>query len=111
MGSLSGLARPVDTALYRLAQEALTNAARHAPSATRVAIEVRREGATVRLRVTDDGRTEPGARPQPGFGLIGMAERAQLLGGSLTAGPAAAGGGWVVEAVLPVETRSVETPS
>lgn len=101
-GALSRLARPVDAALYRLAQESLTNAVRHARSATRVGIQVRREGDAVRLRVSDDGRTEPGPAPEPGFGLRGMAERAQLLGGSLSAGPGPQGG-WVVEAVLPVE--------
>ncbi|MFJ8957733.1 sensor histidine kinase [Lentzea sp. NPDC102401] len=101
-GSSTRLARPVDTALYRLAQESLTNAVRHARSATRVGIDVRREGDAVRLRVSDDGRTEPGPAPEPGFGLLGMAERAQLLGGSFSAGPGPEGG-WVVEAVLPVE--------
>lgn len=101
-GSLTRLARPVDAALYRLAQESLTNAVRHARSATRVGIDVRREGDAVRLRVSDDGQTESGPAPEPGFGLLGMAERAQLLGGSLSAGPGPAGG-WVVEAVLPVE--------
>ncbi|RBO93994.1 sensor histidine kinase [Nocardia puris] len=100
--SLTRLARPVDAALYRLAQESLTNAVRHARSATRVAIDVRREGDAVRLRVIDDGQTEPGPAPEPGFGLLGMAERAQLLGGSLSAGPGPEGG-WVVEAVLPAE--------
>ena len=102
-GSLTRLAQPVDAALYRLAQESLTNVVRHATSATRVGIDVRREGDAVRLRVSDDGRTERGSAPEPGFGLLGMAERAQLLGGSLSAGPGPAGG-WVVEAVLPVET-------
>ncbi|CRK52129.1 Histidine kinase [Rhodococcus sp. RD6.2] len=101
-GSLTRLARPVDAALYRLAQESLTNAVRHARSATRVGIDVRREGDAVRLRVSDDGQTESGPSPEPGFGLLGMAERAQLLGGSLSAGPGPEGG-WVVEAVLPVE--------
>jgi signal transduction histidine kinase len=101
-GSLTRLARPVDGALYRLAQESLTNAVRHARSATRVGIDIRREGDAVRLRVSDDGQTEPGPTPEPGFGLLGMAERAQLLGGSLSAGPGPEGG-WVVEAVLPVE--------
>ncbi|MFE6922936.1 sensor histidine kinase [Nocardia sp. NPDC057663] len=101
-GSLTRLARPVDAALYRLAQESLTNAVRHARSATRVGIDVCREGDTVRLRVSDDGQTEPGPVPKPGFGLLGMAERAQLLGGSLSAGPGPEGG-WVVEAVLPVD--------
>ena len=101
-GSLDRLPRPVDAAVYRLAQEALTNAVRHARSATRVAIDVCREGEAVRLRVTDDGRTDPGPTPAPGFGLLGMAERAQLLGGTFAAGPAP-DGGWVVEAELPVE--------
>lgn len=100
--SLTRLPGPVDIALYRLAQESLTNALRHARSATRVGIEVRREGDAVRLRVSDDGRTDPGPVPGPGFGLLGMAERAQLLGGSLSAGPGPEGG-WVVEAVLPAE--------
>ena len=63
---------------------------------------VRLEGDAVRLRVSDDGRTGPGPAPEPGFGLRGMTERAQLLGGSLSAGPGPASG-WVVEAVLPVE--------
>ncbi len=101
-GSLTRLPPAVDAALYRLAQESLTNALRHARSATRVGIVVRREGDAVRLRVSDDGQAEPGPAPEPGFGLRGMAERTQLLGGSLSArrGPE---GGWVVEAVLPVE--------
>lgn len=101
-GPLARLPRPVDAAIYRLAQEALTNAVRHARSATRVGIDVRREGDVVRLRVTDDGRIDPGLGAEPGYGLLGMAERAQLLGGSLSAGPAPEGG-WVVEAVLPAE--------
>nr|WP_238354976.1 sensor histidine kinase [Kribbella sandramycini] len=104
-GALTGLPPSVDTALYRLAQESLTNAVRHARSATRVGIDVRREGAAVRLRVSDDGQTDAGSTPEPGYGLQGMAERAQLLGGALSAGPAPAGG-WVVEAVLPVEARA-----
>lgn len=99
--SLAELARPVDAALYRLAQESLTNAVRHARGATRVAIDVHREGDAVRLRVSDDGRIETEA-PEPGFGLLGMAERAQLLGGSLSAGPGPEGG-WVVEAALPLK--------
>ncbi|WP_404384646.1 histidine kinase [Knoellia locipacati] len=104
-GSLYRLARPVDAALYRLAQESLTNAVRHARSATRVGIEVCREGDAVRLRVIDNGQTEPWPAPEPGFGLLGMAERAQLLGGTFSAGPVSQGG-WVVEAVLPVEARA-----
>ncbi len=100
-GALTGLDPAVDAALYRVAQEALTNALRHARNATRVTIDVRRDGDVVTLRVRDDGQTAPGWAPEPGFGLRGMAERAQLLGGSLSAG-AGPDGGWVVEAVLPV---------
>ena len=101
-GSLPQLARPVDAALYRLAQESLTNAVRHARGATRVRIDVRPEGRFVRLLVTDDGRLEPRRVPAPGFGLLGMSERAQFLGGTLSAGPRPEGG-WVVEAVLPLD--------
>ena len=101
-GAVTALPRPVDAAVYRIAQEALTNALRHARSATHVAIDLSRAGDSVRLRVTDDGLTHPGSVASPGFGLTGMAERAHLLGGSLHAGPAPHGG-WVVEAVLPVE--------
>lgn len=99
-GSLTDLAPAVDAALFRLAQESLTNAIRHARGATLVKIDVRRESDAVRLRVTDDG--QPGLTQEPGFGLLGMRERTQLLGGSFSAGPGPAGG-WVVEAVLPVE--------
>ncbi|MBK9102660.1 MAG: sensor histidine kinase [Austwickia sp.] len=99
-GSVARLPRPVDAAIYRLAQEALTNALRHARNATRVEIQVRRVGDVVTLRVVDDGMTYPGPSAQPGYGLTGMAERAQLLGGSLSAGPGPEGG-WMVEAFLP----------
>jgi signal transduction histidine kinase len=101
-GPVTGLPQPVDAAVYRIAQESLTNALRHARSATRVDIVVSRVGDDVRLRVTDDGMSHAGSMTSSGFGLTGMAERAHLLGGSLHAGPAP-GGGWVVEALLPVQ--------
>lgn len=101
-GSSAPLARPVDAAVYRLAQESLTNALRHARDATRVVIDVRREGDAVRLRVSDDGRAPHAPATDSGFGLLGMAERAHLLGGTFSAGPAPEGG-WLVEAVLPAE--------
>jgi len=104
-GDVSDLPGPVDTALYRMAQEALTNCLRHARVPTLVTIAVTRAADQVRLRVTDDGQAQPGASVKPGLGLTGMAERAHLLGGTFTAGPASTGG-WVVEAVLPVEVSS-----
>jgi signal transduction histidine kinase len=96
------------TALYRIAQESLTNALRHARGATRVAIDVRREGGTVRLRVRDDGRTEHGSPPRPGFGLLGMAERVELLGGSFAAGPEPARG-WEVDGSAGDATGAMHT--
>ena len=104
-GPTDQLPRAVDAAVYRLAQESLTNALRHARGATRVDIGVVVDDHRVRLSVADDGRPDPSRPVSPGFGLIGMAERAQLLGGRLQAGPRP-GGGWSVEAELPAEVTA-----
>ena len=103
-GDLDGLPLQVDAAVYRLAQEALTNALRHARNASRVEIRVVEGGGRLRLRVTDDGQIDPGRSASHGFGLLGMTERVQLLGGTLLAGPAPEGG-WAVDAELPTEVR------
>jgi signal transduction histidine kinase len=70
--------------LYRVAQEALTNAAKHA-AASRIAIDLDRTASDVTLSVQDDGRgfdAQLPARPGgPGLGLFGMAERVALVGG------------------------------
>lgn len=93
------LAPAVDAAVYRLVQESLTNARRHARGASAVEVAVAADDAWVDVRVSDDGA--PGGRPRGGgFGLTGMAERASLLGGTLSAGPSP-GGGWTVHARLP----------
>lgn len=100
-GDLGGLRPSVDAALYRLAQESITNARRHARHATLVSVRVIGDDGCVRLAVHDDGDPGPtDPRSSSGFGLIGMAERARLLGGSLEAGPSRPRG-WAVEAVLP----------
>jgi signal transduction histidine kinase len=99
-GELDGLRPSVDAALYRLAQEAVTNALRHARQATVVRVEVCGGHDGVQLTVEDDGRGGVGAGAASGCGLVGMAERAKLLGGALEAGPQP-GGGWRVVAVLP----------
>ncbi|WP_245562610.1 sensor histidine kinase [Nocardia araoensis] len=100
-GDVSDLPTTVGTAIYRLAQESITNAVRHARHATRVEVRVTTDDTAVRLLVRDDGDGGP-ARPagSPGYGLAGMAERARLLGGRCEAGPNS-GRGWTVTAVLP----------
>ena len=99
---LDQLPPQVDTAVYRLAQEAVTNALRHARNASRVEIRVVEGAGRLRLRVTDDGQIDPARPAGRGFGLLGMTERVQLLGGTLHAGPTP-GGGWTVDAELPTE--------
>jgi signal transduction histidine kinase len=96
--SADALPPAVGAAVFRIAQEAVTNARRHARNATRVEVHVGAGAEGVRLEVRDDG--EPAASAAPGFGITGMAERAALLGGTCSAAPAP-GGGWVVTAVLP----------
>ena len=98
-GSLDDLRPSVDAALYRLAQEAITNARRHARHATAVTVHVNGEVDDIRITVDDDGEGTGGSTA-PGFGLTGMAERAKLLGGTFAAGPRT-DGGWRVAAVLP----------
>ena len=102
---LDDLNPSVGVALHRIAQEAVTNAVRHARHATRVTIHVADEGEQVRLTVRDDGDASTTGHTSPGYGLVGMAERASLLGGTLQAGPDP-DGGWTVDAVLP---KSVAT--
>lgn len=96
----------VELAVYRIVQEALTNALRHAGPDARamVRLETNREGGFVRIEVTDDGiGASPGVNG--GHGIVGMRERAQLLGGSLYAGPGPRGG-YSVSAYLPMEEDS-----
>jgi signal transduction histidine kinase len=99
-GSLEELPALVDLAAYRIVQEAVTNVMKHAPGA-HVHLLVRRTDRAIHVVVVDDG---PGAGPDlsGGQGLIGMRERAALVGGNLTTGPAL-GGGFRVHAQLPVE--------
>jgi signal transduction histidine kinase len=98
-GDLDDLPPSVGAAIYRLAQESVTNARRHARHATRIEVRVAADDTSVRLRVSDDGDAGAG-KATPGYGLIGMIERAGLLGGTCEAGPNP-GRGWTVTAVLP----------
>ncbi|WP_244328955.1 sensor histidine kinase [Streptomyces marokkonensis] len=96
----------VGAAAYRLVQEALTNAVRHAGPDPAVRVDLREEDGTLRLSVTDDG-TGPTPGGTPGFGLVGMRERARSVGGTLDAGPRE-GGGFQVTASLPLTTATRE---
>ena len=89
---------PVAAAVFRIAQESVTNALRHARQVTDVTVRVEADEQGVRLSATNDGDIP--TSPTPGFGIIGMMERAALLGGTCHAGPAP-GGGWAVTAMLP----------
>lgn len=98
-GRVNALPPGVDLCAYRILQEALTNARRHAPGAA-VDIELEYGPDALRLRVRDHGSAQlsPDA---DGHGLLGMRERAIMVGGTLTVGPAE-GGGFAVDAVLPI---------
>ena len=97
-----GAALPEDKALqltvFRIAQEALTNVLRYAPTTPAVSVDVERHIGTVVLTVDNDAA--PGTRPMHGSGkgLIGMRERASVYGGTVQAGPTTTG--WRVRAVL-----------
>ncbi len=99
-GDLDALRPSVGAAMYRLAQESITNSLRHARHATRIDVSVCGEDDCVRLTVRDDGDASSAGHNSSGYGLVGMTERATLLGGSLEAGPDP-GRGWTVSAVLP----------
>jgi signal transduction histidine kinase len=99
-GDFAGLSPGLGVALYRIAQEAVTNAVHHARDATRITVDVADEEKQVRLTVRDDGAANGTGHTPPGYGLVGMAERASLLGGTLQAGPDP-DGGWTVDALLP----------
>ena len=90
---------------YRIVQEAITNAVKHAEGATTVAVELTWTPRCLEIAVTDDGHGHGRSAGSPdGFGLRGMRERAALYGGTATAGPGQ-DGGWAVTATIPVTGR------
>jgi signal transduction histidine kinase len=96
----------VELAAYRIVQEALTNARRHAPGAA-VDVELRYADDALRLRIRDNGPGQA-ARYRAGHGLLGMRERAAAVGGSLQTGDVH-GGGFCVEAELPAKAPDAMT--
>jgi signal transduction histidine kinase len=103
-GDLSTVGPSAGIALYRITQEALANAARHAPRAlTVLGIDVGDGGTRLVAETTGPIVAGPAAeRERPRYGVVGMRERAAALGGELSAGPTPEG--WRVTCTLPLET-------
>jgi signal transduction histidine kinase len=104
-GWLPALDPGVELATYRIVQEALTNARRHAPGAA-VDVELHYTGDALAVRIRDNGPGPPPAVPDGGHGLAGMRERAVAVGGELHTG-AAPGGGFLVTARLPAKAEEL----
>lgn len=99
----------LEIAIYRITQEAIANTVKHA-QATRLTVTLVERAETLALRVEDDGRGfEPGEQLQAGFGLIGLRERVELLGGTLTIA-SRPGAGTRLEVDVPVVRRSEDEP-
>jgi two-component system, NarL family, sensor histidine kinase UhpB len=103
-GELADLPDSMNVSLYRIVQEGLTNATRHG-RASRVAVELNRGPAALRLEIRDNGGGAPLAQLTPGHGLLGMHERVEALGGSVTIEPAP-GGGTCLRVALPLTEKA-----
>jgi signal transduction histidine kinase len=99
-GDRCALPDGIDLSAYRIVQEALTNALRHAKGA-RANVRVRYGADSIELEIADDGAADPSNTPAGGHGLVGMRERVALYGGRFDASRVP-GGGFVVKAALPV---------
>ena len=99
-GDCGHLPAGVDVAAFRILQEALTNVLKHAPRA-RASACISREGGELRIDVVDDGAGRSASIGATGHGLLGMRERAELYGGTVTAHPRRACG-FEVRATIPI---------
>lgn len=102
-GDLNGLPQLVDASAFRIVQEALTNAMRHAEPSD-VQVRVLAEEDVLTLEVANGG-VKDGREPAEGHGISGMRERAAALGGTFSAGPEP-GGRWRVSAALPLRRQT-----
>jgi signal transduction histidine kinase len=91
----------VELAVYRIVQESLTNAVRHAGPGARAQVRVETHDGLLHVQVDDEGGAGAVASGEPGSGIAGMRERVAALGGTFRAGPKA-NGGWRVESDIPV---------
>ncbi|MFD4643366.1 sensor histidine kinase [Lentzea sp. NPDC058436] len=96
-GDTETLPLEVASSVHRVVMESLTNIRKHAREATTVDVQIQTSPDWVTVRISDDGRP---ARQGNGFGLVGLTERVQALGGRIKAGPGI-NGGWVVDAAVP----------
>ena len=103
-GNRRPLSLGADLSGYRVVQEALTNALKHAPE-SRAAVSLRYTDESLEIEVTDDGTGVPGTVPSGGHGLAGLRERIAVFGGTFHAGPRPEGG-FRVRAQLPVERQA-----
>lgn len=101
-GGEADLSPSLRTGIYRIAQEALTNALRYASDATRVELNVSVAECEVVVRVTDDGQSDGVFSHGSGQGIVGIIERARLLGGFAHAGPRPQSG-WLVDVRIPLQ--------
>jgi signal transduction histidine kinase len=96
----------VTTTVHRVVSEALTNITRHAPGAREVTVTLTHDDQAIAVEITDDA--PPAGSPRfahtSGYGLVGMRERLETLGGTLSAGPGPVTG-WSVRATLPAPGR------
>lgn len=104
-GNLDDLSAAVTLTGYRMLQEAFTNIRRHAGPVTDVQLTIEQAGSHLAIAITDDGRGAAADDLGPGYGIVGMHERAMAVGGSVTAGPRP-GGGWRVQISLPATPRA-----
>ncbi|MCX4908941.1 sensor histidine kinase [Streptomyces sp. NBC_00878] len=109
-GERQGLSAADELTLFRIAQESMTNALRHAGPSAQVSVALRFDDGTAVLEVVDDGAgrlagSAPVVPGSGGNGLVGMRERVEVHGGRFTAGPRL-GPGWQVRVELPVRTTA-----
>ncbi|MEU6026923.1 histidine kinase [Streptomyces tauricus] len=106
-GPPSALDPGIELAAYRIVQESLTNARKHATGAA-VDVELVYADEALHLRVRDNGPGPPRDRATGGHGLLGMRERASAVGGDVHTGSGFGGGGFVVEARFPLKTPEAQ---
>lgn len=106
-GALERLPTPVEIGVYRIVREALTNVARHS-QATSATVRIERRDTRLHVQISDDGVGFDVSRvPRERFGLVGMRERARLLGGELAVS-SAAGEGTTIDIDVPIERRAID---